>query len=125
MQITVHIMSKGICVHCYVKSRECLFFVAPPYSVTTIDVVTTAYEDGNVRDCVAEFEDSAVRVKAERTKSIVLRCSVRSRANVVLDAARAADIKLKWSTAEEALLAGFSGLPHHKAVIQRLKDAIL
>ncbi|CAL8091174.1 unnamed protein product [Calicophoron daubneyi] len=84
------------------------------------------FEDGDVREFLADFEDvaEAVGVKTERAKLVALRSLLRGRARAVLEAARAANVQLEWSAAKEALLAGFNGLADRQAAMQRFKNAI-
>ncbi|CAL8088666.1 unnamed protein product [Calicophoron daubneyi] len=84
------------------------------------------FEDGDVREFLADFEDAAeaVGVKTERAKLIAMRSLLRGRARAVLEAARAANVQLEWSAAKEALLAGFNGLADRQAAMRRFKQAI-
>ncbi|CAL8102853.1 unnamed protein product [Calicophoron daubneyi] len=85
------------------------------------------FDDGDVQEFLLDFEDVAelVGVKTEQAKLVCLRSLSRGRAKAVLDAARAANGKLEWSAAKEALLAGFSGPADRHAAMQRFKNASL
>ncbi|VDP88549.1 unnamed protein product [Echinostoma caproni] len=86
-----------------------------------------AFEDGDVRMFLEEFEDVAelAGIRTDRGKLTALRALLKGRARAVLDAARRGPEKMEWAAAKDALIAGFDTPADRQEALRRFKTAQL
>ncbi|VDP76388.1 unnamed protein product, partial [Echinostoma caproni] len=86
-----------------------------------------AFEDGDVRMFLEEFEDVAelAGIRTDHGKLTALRALLKGRARAMLDAARRGPEKMEWAAAKNALIAGFNTPADRQEALRHFKKAQL
>ncbi|VDP96556.1 unnamed protein product [Echinostoma caproni] len=86
-----------------------------------------AFEDGDMRMFLEEFEDVAelAGIRTDRGNLTALRALLKGHARAMLDAARRGPEKMEWAAAKDSLIAGFDTPADRQEALRRFKTAQL